>query len=50
MGVEKRRSMMSRKLEYTYKFADGNSVTLTAKGECTDERRLLRKVYKNLII
>lgn len=32
---------MSRELEYTYKFVDGNSVTLTARGDCADERELI---------
>ena len=40
---------MSRKLEYTYKFADGNSVTLMAVGECADERRLISEKWLELL-
>ena len=40
---------MSRKLEYTYEFVDGNSVTLTAKGDCADERRLISEKWLELL-
>ena len=40
---------MSKILKYTYKFADGNSVTLTAKVECTDERRLISEKWLELL-
>ena len=40
---------MSKILKYTYKFADGNSVTLSAKGECADERRLISEKWLELL-
>ena len=40
---------MSRKLEYTYEFVDGNSVTLTAKGDCADEKRLISEKWLELL-
>ena len=40
---------MSRKLEYTYEFVDGNSVTLTARGDCADERKLISEKWLELL-
>ena len=40
---------MSRELEYTYKFVDGSSVTLTARGDCADERKLISEKWLELL-
>ena len=40
---------MSRELEYTYKFVDGSSVTLTARGNCADERKLISEKWLELL-
>jgi hypothetical protein len=40
---------MSRELEYTYKFVDGSSVTLTARGDCANERKLISEKWLELL-